>query len=211
MRLTVFGATGGTGQQVVRQALAAGHEVTAVVRDTGRLRQAHERLTVVTADVFDASAIEPAVKGRDAVISALGPRKGAPPTVCSTAAVSIVTAVRAVDVARLVAVSAAPVAEHDPGDRLFYRLVLRPIVRRAFAAAYADLAAMERTIMDSGLAWTIARPPRLTDRERTGKYRIGHGHNIPGGYTVGRADLADALLAALGDERAVRRTLGVAY
>jgi uncharacterized protein YbjT (DUF2867 family) len=89
--------------------------------------------------------------------------------------------------------------------------VLRPVIRRVFAAAYADLAVMERTIMDSGLAWTIARPPRLTDDPHTGTYRVGHGQNVPGGLSVSRADLADALLAALADEQAVRATMGVAY
>jgi uncharacterized protein YbjT (DUF2867 family) len=70
---------------------------------------------------------------------------------------------------------------------------------------------MERTIMDSGLDWTIVRPPRLTDRPHTGTYRVAHGHNVPGGASISRADLADALLAALADERAVRAPLGVAY
>lgn len=211
MRITVFGATGGTGQHVVQQALTAGHEVTAVVRDPAKLTERHERLTVVTADVFDPSAIEPTVKSRDAVISALGPRRGAPPTVCSTAGVNIITAMRAADVTRLIAISAAPVAENDPGDRLFYRLVLRPVIRRVLAASYADLAVMERAIMDSGLTWTIARPPRLTNGPHTGTYRTGYGQNVPGGLSVSRADLADALLAALTDERAVRATIGVAY
>ena len=211
MRLTVFGATGGTGRQVVQQALSAGHEVTAVVRDAHGLARSNERPAVVVADVVDPSAIESAIKDSDAVISALGPRRGGPSTICSAAAVSIVTAMRAVDVTRLVAISAAPVAPNDPGDQLLYRLVLRPVLRRVLAATYADLAVMERTIMDSGLDWTIVRPPRLTDRPHTGKYRVAHGHNVPGGASISRADLADALLAALADERAVRAPLGVAY
>ncbi|HVV23354.1 MAG TPA: SDR family oxidoreductase [Pseudonocardiaceae bacterium] len=209
MRLTVCGATGGTGREVVRQAIAAGHEVMAVVRDPSRL--ASSGATVVTADVFDPVALEPAIKGSDAVISALGPRRGAPPTVCSAGIVSIITAMRATDVTRLVAVSAAPVAEHDPGDRLLYRLLVRPVIRRILAAGFADMAVMERAVIDSGLNWTIARPPRLTNRPHTGTFRVGHGKNVPGGVTIGRADLADALLRSLTDDGASRSTLGVAY
>src|SRR4051794_41944908 len=94
MRLTIFGATGGTGTQLVRQALEEGHEVTAVVRDPARLDvPAHERLEVVTADVRDSAAIEPAVEGADAVLSALGPRgRGATP-ICSDGARAIIEAI----------------------------------------------------------------------------------------------------------------------
>jgi len=82
MRLTVFGATGRIGSEVVRQALAAGHEVAAVVRDPARLAvPAGPGLGVVTADVMDPAQIGPAIKGSDAVVSALGPRKGGPPAV----------------------------------------------------------------------------------------------------------------------------------
>jgi putative NADH-flavin reductase len=72
MRLTVFGASGQTGRHLIQQALDAGHTVTAVVRDPTRLPIRHQRLQVVTADVLDPAAIQPAVAGADAVISALG-------------------------------------------------------------------------------------------------------------------------------------------
>jgi putative NADH-flavin reductase len=75
MKLTIFGATGATGTTLVSQALAAGHEVTAVVRDPARLAVADSpRLRIVTADVMDPDAIGPAVTGADAVLSAVGPR-----------------------------------------------------------------------------------------------------------------------------------------
>jgi uncharacterized protein YbjT (DUF2867 family) len=82
MRLTVFGATGGIGTEVVRQALARSHEVIAVVRDPARLAvPPAATLTVVTADVMDPPAIKPALDGADAVASALGPRRGGPSNV----------------------------------------------------------------------------------------------------------------------------------
>jgi len=75
MKITLFGATGGTGGQVIQQACEAGHEVTAVVRDAARLTRSHPRLTVVQADVIDPTAIAPAIAGSDAVVSVLGPRE----------------------------------------------------------------------------------------------------------------------------------------
>ncbi|MEU1026838.1 NAD(P)H-binding protein, partial [Streptomyces sp. NPDC005904] len=77
MRLTVFGATGGIGGEIVRQALAAGHEVTAVVRDSARLSASGEGLEVFRADLGDAEALRAAVAGRDAVLSGLGARRRA--------------------------------------------------------------------------------------------------------------------------------------
>jgi len=75
MKLTVFGATGGIGGQVVRQALAAGHEVTAVVRAAGRFDVSHPALEVATVPgLTDPDVLRPALEDSDAVISGVGPR-----------------------------------------------------------------------------------------------------------------------------------------
>jgi putative NADH-flavin reductase len=78
MRLTIFGASGRTGRQLLNQALAAGHTATAVARDPTRLPVHHHRLKVVAADALDPAAIQPAVAGADAVVSALGPHPAQP-------------------------------------------------------------------------------------------------------------------------------------
>src|ERR1700744_4456148 len=107
MKVTVFGATGGIGTEVVRQALTAGHEVVAVVRDPARLSvPAGAGLGVVTADVMDPAQIGPAVKGADAVVSALGPRPGGPATVLADSARSILATLDQTGARPLVAVRA---------------------------------------------------------------------------------------------------------
>src|SRR6201996_5072401 len=108
MRVTVFGATGRIGTEVVRQALAAGHEVVAVVRDPARLAvPAGSGLGVVTADVMDPAQIGPAVKGDDAVVSGLGPRPGGPPPVLTDIPASILAALAQTGVRRLGVLSAS--------------------------------------------------------------------------------------------------------
>src|SRR5262249_25302859 len=108
MRLTVFGATGGIGTQVTGQALAAGHNVVAVVRDWSRMDDpGRAGLRVVEADVMDPEAIMPSVENADAVVSALGPRGTGPTTVCGDGVASILAAMDKTGVRRLVAVSAA--------------------------------------------------------------------------------------------------------
>ena len=205
MKLTVFGASGGTGTQVVRQALDAGHEVTAVVRDRGRLAVADQPgLDVVLADVMQQAALEGAVAGRDAVVSTLGPSRrpgerktAAQPRICSGSARSITTAMRAAGTGRLVVVSASgPFTE---GDGPIMRYVAKPITQRVLRDPFADLVAMEAVVRGSGLDWTILRPPRLTDKPLTGHYRTRRELNVRRGIYLSRADLAHLILAVCGD------------
>ncbi|MBT2450098.1 NAD(P)H-binding protein [Streptomyces sp. ISL-43] len=215
MRLTVFGATGGVGHEVVRQALDAGHEVTAVVRDPARLEvPAHERLRVVVVrDLTDEEALIPVLEGREAVVSALGPasnKQARLTPVAGPALRSIVSAMDRAGVSRLSAVSAAPVAPDGPEDGALTRLLVYPLLRRALRDLYADLAVMEAAIAASRTRWTVIRPPRLLNRPRTGTYRRAIDANVPGGKVVSRADVADALLTTLSDPSTAGHAIGIA-
>lgn len=211
MRLTIFGATGGTGTQLVRQALEEGHDVTAVVRDPARLDvPRHERLKVVTADLTDAAAIGPAVEGADAVLSALGPRGIGPTTICGDAARAIVTAMDKVGVDRLVVCSAAGPFT-DAGDGFVMRRVVKPVMGRMLKNVFADLRRSEQEIRSSGLEWTIVRPPALTNTEARGRYRSKVDLNLRGGRWISRADLATFMLVLLANDAAVHHHVAVAY
>src|SRR5258708_38180026 len=121
MKLTIFGATGATGESLTEQALAAGHDVTAVVRDAGRfVVPAHPRLRVVTADVMDPASIAPAVEGADAVISAIGPRGTGPTTVIQDSVRSIVAAMEKTRTRPFVQVSGPVVADEGESPYLRY-------------------------------------------------------------------------------------------
>ncbi|WP_407839719.1 NAD(P)-dependent oxidoreductase [Streptomyces sp. DSM 116496] len=215
MKLTVFGATGGVGHEVVRQALEAGHEVTAVVRDPARLEvPAHERLRVaVVRDLSDEDALMPVLEGQEAVVSALGPasnKQAKLSPVAGPALRAIVSAMDRAGVSRLSAVSAAPVAPDGPEDGALVRVVVYPILRRALRDLYADLAVMEAAIAASRTQWTVIRPPRLLDRPFTGTYRRALDANVPGGKVIARADVADALLTTLSDPSTSGHAIGVA-
>jgi putative NADH-flavin reductase len=213
MKLTVFGASGGTGSQVVGQALDAGHEVLAVVRNPARLRISHPNLTVVTADVQRPAEIGDAVAGRDAVISALGhsrrpeERKAARPALCADSARSVTEAMRATGSRRLVIVSAS--GPYTDGDGPVLRYVIKPIVGRFLKDAWADLVAMEEVVRASGLDWTVLRPPQLTDKPLTGRYRTRRDANARG-LRVSRADVAHLALAVAGDPDTYRTAISLA-
>lgn len=210
MKLTVFGATGGVGGEIVRQALAAGHEVTAVVRDPARLSAAGEGLEVFRADLTDPEAVRAAVSGRDAVLSGLGARKKADAGITTVVTRSVVRAMEAEGVRRLVVVSAAPVgppAERQPvADR-----IAGSLVSKILKSVYDDLRAMEADLASSATDWTSVRPPRLQDKPVTGVYRKVVGGTPTSGRFIGRADVAHAMLAVIDDLSTVKQGVGVAY
>lgn len=210
MKLTVFGASGATGRCLTTQALAAGHEVTAVVRDPARLTVApHSRLRVVTADVMDPAAIAPAVVAAGAVLTAVGPRGTGPTTVIEDSVRSIIAAMQKSGARRLLALSGSIVA--DEGESLYLRYLIKPLARRTFLRhVNADMAAAEGEIEASRLDWTILRPPRLTGKRATGSYRVAIDRNLPHGFTVPRADLAACMLTLIDDPATVRTRVGIA-
>jgi putative NADH-flavin reductase len=211
VKITVIGASGGTGAHVVRQALARGDQVTAVVRlDPARLPvPAEPGLEIVVADALDADQLVPALQGRDAVVSALGPRKGEQVPVLGAGARALAAALPAAGVRRAVLVSAAPLAPGGEGP--VTRLVVKPVLLRLLRKAYDDLREMEAVMRASDLDWTVVRPPMLSNGAHTGRYRRADGLAVRGGRRLSRADTADACLAVLGDPATVRRAIAVAY
>jgi putative NADH-flavin reductase len=210
MKLTVFGATGATGTQVTEQALAAGHEVTAVVRRQSRLAiPAHPLLRVVTADVMDADSIMSAVAGSDAVVTTIGPRGTGPTTVIQDSVRAIIAAMHKAGSRRLLMLSGSITA--DEGESLYLRYLIKPVARRTFLRhVCADMRAGESQVRASGLDWTIVRPPALTSKPASGHYRTAVDRNLPHGFRVTRADLAACVLALVDDQASLRRHIGVA-
>ncbi|WP_067829712.1 NAD(P)-dependent oxidoreductase [Nocardia inohanensis] len=221
MKLVVFGASGGVGQQLLEQAVTAGHEVTAVVRDARKVERFPVR--VVTADVLDGDPAElaSAISGADAVLSALGPAGNKQAGVASRATEAIVRAMTEAGVRRLVVVSAAPVRttpspgnpnppKRDEGDGLFLKYVIYPIVKAVLRPQYLDLALMEDELRTSNLDWTAIRPVQLTDKPRTAAYRTAIDENLPGGRYISRADVAHAMLHALDRPQSIGHAIGVA-
>lgn len=220
MKLTIFGATGGIGRHLLDQAVTAGHDVTAVVRDPARLQR---DVRSVTADLAapDPDALRAGVEGADAVLSAFGARSRSQAGIIAPGTSAIVAAMQAAGVRRIVAVSASPVAttpspgrphppRRDPGEGPLMRYVGTPLVRAALRPYFAGLAAMEDVLRDSGLDWTAVRPPQLNDKPLSGAYRTAYNRNLRGGTFVARADVAHCMLRVLDDPAAIKATVGIA-
>jgi uncharacterized protein YbjT (DUF2867 family) len=220
MQLTIFAATGGIGRQALAQAVASGHDVTAVARNPQDLVGATR---TVTSDLEapDPDVLASAVAGADAVLSCLGPRSKADSGIASKGTRAIIAAMQASGVNRIVVVSAAPVStvaapggpeppKHDPGDGFFMRYLLGPAIKSVLKSHYVDLAIMENELRRSGLAWTAVRPPRLNNKPLSTKSRTALGTNVRGGVIASRADVAHLMLAVLDQPETIGRTIGIA-
>lgn len=199
MDLAVFGANGPTGRQVVRQALAAGHHVTAVTRqpDAYPLRSPH--LEVAEADVTDPDGVERVLSGSQAVISTFGvPYSRNEISVYSKGITHITRAMTIHGITRLVCVSSTTVAtEEAPGESLFWRKVVNPALRNVIGRAlYDDMQRMVDIVRSSSLDWDRAasravrrhRAHRRLRGRSTAPARPGHlprrprSHPAPGGH-----------------------------
>ncbi|MFC9393862.1 MULTISPECIES: NAD(P)-dependent oxidoreductase [unclassified Streptomyces] len=216
MKLMLFGVTGGTGAQLLAQALGTGHQVTAVARDPARVpvTDPDAPLTVLPGDALAPETWRQAVAGHDAVLSCLGSTdRKHPTTVYSQGTRNIVEAMRASGVGRLLCLSSAGL-EITPEVPLPQRLVTRYVIQRLYRHGYADMARMEslvRSPVADGTAWTVVRPPMLTDGPLTGTYRTAENAHLERPKSLSRADLAHYLLTHVDDRRAHRAVVEVAY
>ena len=168
MRVAVIGASGRSGRAVVEHALAAGHQVIAVVRRAHSSPLPSEMTEI--AEARDVSGLQIALRGADSVISALGHVKGdGDETLLADGATALVAAMKAAGVRRVVAVSAA--GAFVAGDDPLSRYLAKPLVARLFGGAFADTRAMEQVFAASDTDWTMLRPSRLIAGIGTPDYR----------------------------------------
>ena len=194
-RLAVFGASGRTGMEVLRHAVAAGHQVIGICRDPAKLSGLAFDVDVRGADVLDPASMVKVLDDADAVISTLGPDNGRQPTeVCSQGMRTIIRQMRLVGVRRIVAVSAVPVSA--PSEKTsFERVVLHPILWRVFGGCYRDLRLMESELAAADdLEWAVVRPPMLTNGTAGRTLRMSWDEPLRGTRKVSRRLLAQTLV-----------------
>jgi len=203
MRLLILGATGGTGRELVRQATERGHQVTAFVRSPPKLGPFLDFVSVLRGDPRSVPDLRAALAGHDAVLSALGPPGPGPTTILRAAARSTVEAMQSEGPRRLIIVSAAVLFELGILGSLLRWTLLKNVAE--------DSAEMERIVSGSGLNWTIARPPRLTNGPLTGRYRV-ENERLPDASalaSISRADVAQFLLSELEQNTHVHHIVGI--
>jgi len=200
MKLFVIGATGRTGREIVQQALDRGHEVTAFVRSPEGIGVKNKRLTVLKGNVMDENQLFQTMQNHDAVISTLGPHEVfKPSSLLHDSALATTRAMNRSGVKRLVVLSAAA---HFPGiPNRIASFIMRTHMR--------DSLAMEEIVQGSGLDWTIARPPRLTQEDYS-TYRSREGAAPKMGFSLARKAVAAFMLDAIEQNKHFHKIVGIA-
>ena len=210
MRVLVVGSTGGTGRQLIAQALERGHDVTAFARNPKKVTIVHDRLRVHQGDILKAETVMPAVKNQEAVLCALGHKKFLRPTrILSGGTRNLIDAMQQQGVNRFVCETSLGVGNSFGRLGLYYTLFVVPFILQFY---YWDKYRQESLIRASTLQWTIVRPAALTNGRKRGTYQ--HGDHV-GSFLltlrVSRADTADFMLNQLENDSYVHRTPGIAY
>jgi putative NADH-flavin reductase len=209
MQLLIFGSTGGTGRELIKQALDQGHNVVAYARNPAKIDDIkHAGLQVVRGDVLDPAVVESATAGQEAVLSTIG--AGAERTTLREDGTrNIVEAMESTGVQRLICLSSLGVGDSRANLPFFTKYVIVSVFLRH---AFADHERQEAIVKKSSLDWTIVRPSHLTDGPRTEVYRHGFptvDRRIKG--KISRADVADFMIKQLTDDTYFHQTPGVSY
>jgi putative NADH-flavin reductase len=206
LKLVVLGATGATGLEVIRHASERGHSVMAFVRAPDRLAAIKNQIDVKKGDLLDSSQLAQAIEGHDAVISTFGPRlpvSKADANLLQRFATALTRAMERTGVRRVVVESVA---------FLFKDSVIPPaylLGKLLFPSIVADSAAMERVFSESGVDWTMVRPPELTNKPYTGKYRVTEGHLPRFGFKISRSNVADFMIKSAENRLTRHKIFGV--
>ncbi len=207
-RVLIVGATGGTGRQLVTQALERGYAVTALVRDSSRFQVDHPQLTVIQGDVLDQGSVEAAMRGQEAVLSALGHKRFFYPTrILSNGTLNILRAMETQRVPRFVCETSLGIGDSAGRMGLYYTFFVIPVILPFY---FWDKTRQERMIAQSNVEWVIVRPGVLTNSDKRGRLRQGR----PVGsflwtVRISRADVADFMLDQLVSDKYLRTAPGV--
>lgn len=212
MKIIIFGSTGGTGSQLVKQGLPQGHYITAFARNPEKLLSKHPNLQIVKGDVLDVASVQHAMKGHDAVLSCIGSPANKIGIVRSKGTKNIILAMEKSGIKRFICQTSLgygdsrKVLERTP---FYFRYLIVPFILKK---GFADHALQEEYIKQSLLDWVIVRPGNLTDGDRTGVYQ--HGFSVADTtikVKISRADVADFMLKQLTNDTYLKKTPGLSY
>jgi uncharacterized protein YbjT (DUF2867 family) len=209
-RVLIVGATGGTGRELVAQALERGYTVTALVRKPARLRVEHPRLKVVQGNVLDPGCVETAMRGQEAVLCALGHKRYFYPAhILSDGTRNILRAMKAHGAGRLVCETSLGLGDSAGRLGLLYTLIIVPLVLPFY---FWDKTRQERAIAESAVEWVIVRPGALNNGDRRGRVQRGREvGSLLRTVHISRADVAAFMLSQLGSDMYLRSAPGVCW
>jgi putative NADH-flavin reductase len=212
MKVSIFGASGGTGRLLTKHCLAANHDVTALVR-TPEGFPYRDQVRVIEGNVFDAVAVRQTVEGADLVLSALGARSLGKEDVLERGITLIVAAMQQAGVRRIIALGSAGALSNSLSQQpAWRRWFVQKIVYNTFLKwPVASQVAQWKTLSASGLDWTMVMPPMLTNGPGRGVYRVD-GDALPRhGMRISRVDVADFMMQQISDPKWIGKGVYIAW
>jgi len=197
MKILILGATGPTGQQLLKQALEQHQQVTALVRNSAKLSTSHQKLTIIKGDALDKNIVLKALAGQDAVISALGKGQSLISSNLITNAVKVlIPAMNEMQIKRLIFLSGFGAGETFGQANLLQKIIFKTFLN----SIYRDKAKAEIQLRSSNLDWTLVYPAKLNNKPATGNYKVGERLTMKGTPEISRADVAHFMLTQLSSD-----------
>jgi putative NADH-flavin reductase len=210
MKLAIIGGTGKTGKELLKQGLAAGHHITALVRNPKKVKIQHPNLKVIQGNVLNVADLETIFKEKDAVLSALGHKRFlGPSNILSQGTENILQAMKTDKVSRFICITSMGINDNKYRLGLYYTLFVIPFIVFFY---FRDKAKQELLILESDLNWTIVRPGQMTNGRKRMPYKEGASL---GSYIltkmISRSNVADFMLKQLIEKTYFRKTVCVTY
>lgn len=210
MNIFLFGATGGTGNEILAKLLEQKHQVFVLARNPEALNIAHDNLTIIKGNIYNPETYQDELRQCDLVISALGTGTSRKPTeIYSKGGQQIISAMQKANVKRLITLTAGAFDPTDPATR---GVIVKYIVQPLFKNIYSDMQKWETILENSkSIDWTIVRPSRLINGKAKGKYRVQIDHCPKGGSKISRSDLADFIVKQIRSDKYIHKKVALAY
>ncbi|MGO1242729.1 MAG: NAD(P)-dependent oxidoreductase [Sphingobacterium sp.] len=210
MNIFLFGATGGTGKEILIKLLERKHQVFVLARNPEVLNITNDNLKIIKGSIYNPETYQNELSQCDLVISALGTGTSRKPTeIYSKGGQQIITEMQKANVKRLITLTAGAFDHTDPATQSF---IVKYIVQPLFKNIYSDMQKWETILENStGIDWTIVRPSRLMNGKEKGKYRVQLDHCPKGGRKINRSDLAHFIVKQVNSNQYVHKKVAIAY
>jgi len=210
MNIFLFGATGGTGKEILIKLLEQKHRVFVLARNPYTLGITDDNLKIIKGSIYNSETYQNELNKCDLVISALGTGTSRKPTeIYSKGGQQIISAMQQANVKRLITLTAGA---FDPTDPATHSWIIKYIVQPLFKNIYSDMQKWEIILEKSkNIDWTIIRPSRLLNGKEKGIYRVQPNHCPKGGNKINRSDLANFIVKQINSDKYIHQKVAIAY
>jgi len=207
-KIIIFGATGGTGRELLKQSLAEGHQVTAFVRNPDKLNITHENLSVFQGDVLNYDDVDTAVQDHTGVFCCLGMPASDKSELRTAGTLNIVKAMESNEIDRIICQTSLGFGDSEAVLPWHMKYLIVPFILKN---AFKDHATQEMALENSNTDWTVVRPGNMTNGEKTGNYKYNFKPTEKIKLKISRADVADFMLKQLNSNEYKHQRVGISY